>query len=479
MGQTTRLMPPLLYCIRYPVKPFLPFPNGFLLRRPPASALATSASALATSVFGYSSAIRASTPSHQLQLLAKSHRYPKTFTPVANAHPQSGSSGANRQIISRAREASRYFAILIAFCACSSAQAQTPLGRQQSQTKAPADDAGAASTAEQDLQTGTELTRQGHFREAIPHLLAARGRVSNEFAADFNLALCYTATNQFEKAISILTALSSAAHPTAGVYNLLAQAYVGNSQSEQAFTALQQAAALSPGNEKLYLLVADACMDHQNYPLGVKVVNLGIENLPHSARLFYERGVFQTLLERGDLAATDFAEAAKLAPDTEIAYMATAQQNLVEGKIPETIAAARQGIAAGHENYILLTLLGEALIRSGVAPGQPEFAEAQAALEKSAAEHQDNSRSQIALAKIYLMAGRTDDAISHLEIARQIDPANTSVYSHLATAYRRRGQLDQAQKMFEILASLNDAQAAKIRSGPTDHKPTTAPSRME
>jgi tetratricopeptide (TPR) repeat protein len=376
-------------------------------------------------------------------------------------------------------------AVLIAICACSSATAQTSPGRQQSQTKPPADDhdapssANSSDSANQELQTGTDLTRQGHFREAIPHLLAAQGRVTNEFAADFNLALCYTATNQFDKAISILTALSSAAHPTASVYNLLAQAYVGNSQPEQAFTALQKAAAISPANEKLYVLVADACMDHQNYPLGLKVVNLGIEDLPHSARLFYERGVFQTLLERGDLAAADFAEAAKLAPDTEIAYMATAQQNLVEGKIPETIVAARQGIAAGHENYILLTLLGEALIRSGVTPGQPEFAEAQAALEESVAKHPDNSRSQIALAKIYLMAVRSNDAITHLEIARQLDPSNTSVYSHLATAYRQLGQLDQAQKMLAILANLNEAQAAKIRQGPSDHKATTAPSRVE
>ena len=65
------------------------------------------------------------------------------------------------------------------------------------------------------------------------------------------------------------------------------------------------------------------------------------------------------------------------------------------------------------------------------------------------------------------------------QIARQLDPTNTSVYSHLATAYRQRGQLDQAQKMVAILANLNEAQAAKIRSGPGEHTVTTAPSRVE
>jgi tetratricopeptide (TPR) repeat protein len=419
------------------------------------------------------------TPSHTPRLLAESGRTQKSSTPVIGRPPQSAKNDRARRSDAPAQTVALFLVLLAVFCACSSATVQATLGRQQSQTRQPTDVPGESSNADTELQTGTDLTRQGHFHEAIPHLLAAQGRVSNEFAADFNLALCYTATEQFDKAIAILSSLSSAAHPTAAVYNLLAQAYVGNSQPEQAFTALQQAANLTPGNEKLYLLVADACMDHQNYPLGVKVVNLGIENLPQSPRLFYERGVFQTLLERGDLAASDFAQAAKLAPDTEIAYMATAQQNLVEGKIPETIAAARQGIAAGHQNYILFTLLGEALIRSGVASGQPEFAEAQAALEKSVASHPYNSRSQIALAKIYLMAGRSDDAIAHLDIARQLDPTNTSVYSHLATAYRQRGQLDQAQKMLAILANLNEAQAAKIRSGPSDHKATTAPSRVE
>ena len=44
MGRTTRSMAILLYCIRYPVKPFLALPSGFLLRvlpslsRPPRTA---------------------------------------------------------------------------------------------------------------------------------------------------------------------------------------------------------------------------------------------------------------------------------------------------------------------------------------------------------------------------------------------------------------------------------------------------------
>jgi len=48
--------------------------------------------------------------------------------------------------------------------------------------------------AEDEFRQGTALTGKGAFKEAIPHLLAAQGKVSNAYAAGFNLALCYVAT---------------------------------------------------------------------------------------------------------------------------------------------------------------------------------------------------------------------------------------------------------------------------------------------
>ena len=129
-----------------------------------------------------------------------------------------------------------------------------------------------AVDAESELRTGTSFTSQGHFSEAIPHLLAARGNVANEYAAGFNLALCYVATGQASQAIPILNELRASNHDNADVNNLLAQAYVGTAQDGEAFQALQRAVSFTPGNEKLYMFIVDACMDKQNYALGIKVV---------------------------------------------------------------------------------------------------------------------------------------------------------------------------------------------------------------
>jgi tetratricopeptide (TPR) repeat protein len=324
--------------------------------------------------------------------------------------------------------------------------------------------------ADGELRTGTALTRKGLFREAIPHLLAARGRSAGEYAANFNLALCYVATNQFKLAIDILNGLRSSGHDGGDVDNLLAQAYIGDAQPQQALASLQRAAALSPQDEKLFSFVAEACRDHEDYSLGLKVVDTGLRNLPRSARLHYERAMFLTELDRPDQAKPEFELVGRLAPASEISYLAVAHRELLEGDIPSAIRAAREGVKQGYENPALLTILGEALIRSGVSPGQPEFAEAQTALEKAVMQRPNDPATQLALGRIYLMNGRVADAIAHLETARQLEPGNQSVYANLAKAYRRRGDVQQAQDALATLQKLNQAQADRISSAPGDRK---------
>lgn len=340
---------------------------------------------------------------------------------------------------------------------------------QRNSLAKPADDTSSSAEAEVELQTGIKLTSAGNFTAAIPHLQNARGHVADEYADGFDLALCYVATGQFKNAIPVLTGLLGGSHD-ASVYNLLTQAYVGNDQTELALQSFNKAAVLAPKNEKLYTFVADACMDSQNYSLGLKIVNHGLDNLPQSARLHYQRGTFFAHLDQLDLARKDFDLVRKLEPESDIAYIAQAQENLFAGDTQAAIQAARTGIANHHETPALLTILGEALIRSGLTPGQPEFSEARSAFEKSVAARPNDAGAQLDLGKLYLMENRLDDAIAHLEIARRLERGNPSAYSNLATAYRRRGDNTQAQAMLKVLSDLNRQQAERIAGAPGDSK---------
>ena len=195
--------------------------------------------------------------------------------------------------------------------------------------------------AEAELQSGITLTSQGRFAEAIPHLKAATGKVRQEYAASFNLALCYVGTNQFAEAIRTLDMLRVSGHDTADVNNLLAQSYLGNGQTTKAREVFHKAVELSPENERLYVFVAEACNTHHAYDLETEVVNLGLKNLPKSARLYYERGVLLSSLDRSDEAGADFQTVAVLAPDSDLGYLALAQGSLLEGHVEDAVQQSR------------------------------------------------------------------------------------------------------------------------------------------
>jgi tetratricopeptide (TPR) repeat protein len=322
------------------------------------------------------------------------------------------------------------------------------------------------------LQAGIRFTREGRFAEAIAYLQAARGRVAagQEFAADFDLSLCYVGTGKPVKAIPILLALRRKGLSPVNVENLLAQAYIGAGQPNKAFEAFRWAVAINPHNEKLYLFVADACIESRSSPLGLRVVDLGLNVFPHSARLHYQRGIFLAQMQHSGLAIRQFHLAARYGSGRMIACMATAQAAFMNGNMPAAIDASRQGLRKSPDNYVLLTILGKAILRTGAVPGQPQFTEALQAMEKAVAERPDHADSQVTLGNLYLMAGQLDKAIAHLQKARALDPQNTSVYAHLADAYRQRGNLKKARQVLKTLARLNEQQAAAYRSGPPNQR---------
>ncbi|HKF03720.1 MAG TPA: tetratricopeptide repeat protein [Candidatus Sulfotelmatobacter sp.] len=324
--------------------------------------------------------------------------------------------------------------------------------------------------AREELQKGTALTRQGRFNEAIPHLLAAQKILQNEYALQFNLSLCYVGVGDYSRAISALDGLRRRGHDNANVENLLAQAYVGNGQDAEALAAVERAASISPQDEKLFTFVADACMDRQDFEFGLKVIDLGLAKFPQSARLHYARAMLLSELDQLDRAKEDFARASKLGQGSEVGYLAAAQQKMFEGSINDAIQIAREGMNNGIEDSALLEILGKALLRSGVMPGQTEFNEAQSALEKSVSEHPNDAGAQIALAQVYLQAGRFDDAIAHLDVAQRMRPNQPSIYASLAKAYQRKGDSQRAQEALQKLEALNQTQAERIRSAPGERK---------
>ena len=326
----------------------------------------------------------------------------------------------------------------------------------------------AQTPGDPDLREGIALTSQGQFEQAIPHFLAAKNRGIESFALQFNLALCYVGVRQFPAAIRLLSSLAAGTR-SADVKELLAQAYIGDRQEDAAWKTFQDAAALAPDRERLYLLVSQACLEEGLTDLGGRVLDTGLRNLPGSARLHFEKGVFDSGNDDNEQARREFEQTRKLAQGSDIAYIAEAEQAMIEGRIQDVVRSARAGIHAGYQHYLLLTLLGEALLRAGAAPATPEFDEAQHALEQAVTKRPGYSSSHIALGRIYLALGKNREAIAQLETGRRLEPRNKAVYPPLAAAYQRSSMPDRAKEALAALAALNREDAARIGTANGGH----------
>ena len=318
----------------------------------------------------------------------------------------------------------------------------------------------AIQAAKRDLQKGTDLTRQGQFAKAIPLLESARAQSVGGYVGAFNLALSYIGVGQYASAIAQLQQLQSSGMQTAAVSNLMAQAYLGEQNPQKAWAYIEDAARLSPKDETMYALLMNACTDHYEFSLGLKTSELGLKSLPESERLHYERAVFLARLDRLEEANPEFKKAAALAPGTDLGYLALVQERLYQQDFTQAVTLVRRALSTGHRDYQMLSLLGTVLMESGAAPGEPNFSEARSALEASVAERQDYPTSQIALGKLYLMEGKFQEAIAHLEVGERMEPQNPSVYKNLATAYRRIGNKEASQQSLRTLSNLLREKAA-------------------
>ena len=311
-------------------------------------------------------------------------------------------------------------------------------------------------TPQWQFRLGLGLAQQEWFEEAIPFFQSVNAKAPEANDAAFNLAMCDIETRRFPQAVETLRHIVEQGHSTAEVNNLLAEAYEGNQQTQEAINSLREAVRLAPGDENSYVNLIALCIKYEAFDLGLEIVQAGLQYHPQSDRLIFQRGAIHAMRSQFDLAQKDFQLAGELAPDKNLSYVALGVSYMQTGNLAKAIDFLRQRIQEKPDDSALQYFLGEALIRSGATPGASDFADAKAALEKSVELNSKFATAQIELGKIYLKEDLVDQALQHLELAHTLDPREKATYSALAIAYRRKGKLDLANAMLATLNKLND-----------------------
>jgi tetratricopeptide (TPR) repeat protein len=259
----------------------------------------------------------------------------------------------------------------------------------------------------------------------------------------------------YPEAMGLFKELVGEGYRHAELYNVVSEAYLKTGHLQEAYDTLRTATQIEPEAEDNYVDLASVCLEYENYPLGKDILDVGIHYIPHSYRLYIQRGV--TFVMRGslDLAEKDFQTASELAPDKSLPYFALGWVWVQGGQAEKAVKVLREKSKLPGIDFLVPYIFAVALVHSGAEPGTPAADEAVAAFESSIRLNSNFSHSHAELGKLLFKQGQVDRSITELKIAATQDPSDSGPVYVLAQAYRKKGDKAEADEMLAKIAQLH------------------------
>lgn len=313
------------------------------------------------------------------------------------------------------------------------------------------------------FQAGLSLGAAGAHAEAARFFASARDGAADLYAAGYNQTLMLIEGGDAAGGIVVAEELFQQGMRRAELYNLVSRAYLEAGRLQEAYDALRTAARLEPKAEENYVDLARICLDHENYDLGLEIVDIGLRNRPDSWLLFLLRGVLTAMQGQVAQAEKDFEGARRLAPDQAVPYAALAMAWMQTGQAAKAVEVLRERMRERPADHVVPYILALALIRSGVDPASSEAGEVIAVLRASTGANPDFAPSRMELGRILLKRDDLDGAIQELEKAVALDPQSTGSIYNLAQAYRKKGDRDRAAELLSRVSKLNEQERGDDR----------------
>ena len=305
------------------------------------------------------------------------------------------------------------------------------------------------------FEAGVLLGRAEAHADAARHFGLARPTYKEPYAAGYNQTLMLIEAGDHEGAIRVADELFRANFKTGELYNLVSRAYVASNRIQEAYDALRTAAKIEPSEEQHYLDLALICLDHENFDLGMEIVDVGLQYKPAAARLHVYRGVLLVMKGLVEQAEGEFEKARALGTESGVPDVALAMAWMQSGNTPKAVDVLRARMKAGSREAIVPYMLGIALMRTGVDPTEDAAGEAIRAFEQAIRLDPQLAGPRTELGKILVKRGDTARAVEHLERAASLDPENPAPAYLLAQAYRRLGDTARAQELLARVSKLN------------------------
>jgi tetratricopeptide (TPR) repeat protein len=166
---------------------------------------------------------------------------------------------------------------------------------------------------------------------------------------------------------------------------------------------------------------ANLCLDHESYEVGVDMIDAGLNAEPKAAPLYVARGILYIQLAQYDKAEADFDKADVLDPRQSFGSAAEGLEVLQKNDPDRALASVREKLTRKPKDAFLLYSQSELLAQSGPEPGSADFREAVKSAEQAVLLNPSLGIVRDLLAKLYLQAGRNDEAVEQSRKALVID----------------------------------------------------------
>jgi Flp pilus assembly protein TadD len=171
-----------------------------------------------------------------------------------------------------------------------------------------------------------------------------------------------------------------------------------------------------------------------------------------------QRGAVFALKGRMEEARKEFAEAAQIAPQTNLPYVGQALLLIQQSEFAEAAEILRRRRAVSPKDYQVAWIFAEALSQLGAEPGTENEKEAVRALEDAVAANFGGAPVRALLGKFLARRGDLAEAARHFEEALKQEPADRNAAYQLAMIYRRTGQNpERAAQLFEQVQKATQA----------------------
>jgi tetratricopeptide (TPR) repeat protein len=305
------------------------------------------------------------------------------------------------------------------------------------------------------FEAGVSLGRAKAYPDAARLFASARRSYKDPYAAGYNQTLMLVEAGDGEAALSVFRDLLAEGNPPAELWNLASRAYLTAGRVQEAYDALRKATRLEPKAPENYIDLASICIEHDNFDLGLEIVDIGLGQIPDSWKLYMQRGVLLAMKARLAEAEKEFETARKIAPDEAVPYAALGMIWMQSGQTARAVEVLRAERPRAHD-HVVPYIFAVALLRSGAEATTREGTEALEALRASIRADPGFAPARAELGRLLLKREEVNAGIAELEKAAALDPGATAALYALSQAYQRKGDRAKAQELLARVSRLNE-----------------------